>query len=246
MSDMNRFPAGTLAAALGAGVDCPDAARLVMALAGELPAPERERVLAHAATCPACAAELELARGFEREASAEETADVAWIVDRLERRAAPAAPAGKVLPMRSRRAPLAATRWSLWAAAACAVLAIGLSLSALRDGRAPGLPERPLEDVVRGGSISWTTPLGTLAAAPAELAWRPVVGAVRYRVEILDVADRALLATTTAAPAWTLSAAERARLETFVLYRVRVVAFDAAGRELAASAAAELRLEPAR
>lgn len=248
MSDTKRIPVGTLAAALGAGPDCPAPERLAMAAADELPAVERERILAHAAGCATCAAELELARGFAREADPAEAADVAWIVGRLNDRtaAAPAPVGARVLPMRARRAPAASARVTIWAAAACATLAVGLSLWAVREERPPGLPERPIEDVVRGGSIEWTTPLGTLASAPGELAWRPVAGAARYHVTILDVADRVVVEASPSAPRWTLGVAERGRLETFVLYRVRVVALDAAGRELAASEAAELRLEPAR
>ena len=246
MSETNRIPVEALAAALRAGAECPETERLVAAVAGELPAAERARLLAHAATCAACTAEVDLLGGFEREPDAAEAADVAWIVERLEqRRAAPPATA-KVLAMRPRRAAAGPGRWTLWAAAASLALAVGLSFYAVRDGRAPGLPEPPLEDVLRGGSIAWTTPLGTLAAAPAELAWQPVAGAAGYRVEVLDVAGRAVLEASTVAPRWALAEAERARLETFVLYRVRVAALAADGRELAASEAAELRLEPAR
>jgi hypothetical protein len=248
MSETNRIPVEILAKALGAGPDCPELARLVAAAADELPAAEREGVLAHAEGCAACGAELELARGFSRKPSADEADDLEWIVGRLDHRAAaaPAPAVARVLPMRPRRAPVTSARLAIWAAAACAALAVGLSFWAVSDGRAPGLPERPLEDVVRGGSIAWVTPVGTLPALPAELRWDSVAGAASYRVEILDVADRAVLETTTTAPGWTPAAADRARLETFVLYRVRVVAVDAAGGELAASEAAELRLEPAR
>jgi hypothetical protein len=246
MSETNRIPVEILAKALGAGADCPELARLVAAAADELPAAEREHVLAHAEGCAACGAELELARSFARKPGADETEDLAWIVGRLDHHAAPAPTVAKVLPMRPRRAPVTSARLAIWAVAACAALAVGLSFWAVSDGRAPGLPERPLEDAVRGGSISWVTPLGTLPALPDELRWDSVAGAASYRVEILDVADRAVLETITTAPGWTPAAADRARLETFVLYRVRVVAVDAAGGELAASEAAELRLEPAR
>jgi hypothetical protein len=246
MNEMRRIPIETLAEGLRAGAACPETERLVMAVAGELPAAERERLLAHAAACPACAAELELARGFERAPEAEETADVAWIVEQVERRRREQAPVAKVLPMRPRRAAGAPGRWTAWAAAAALALAVGLSFWAVRDGGGPGLPDRSYQDALRGGSIAWTTPLGTLAAAPSEISWEPVAGAASYRVEILDVAGRPVLDATPGAPEWNLTAAERTRLETFVLYRVRVSALDASGRELAASELADLRLEPAR
>lgn len=252
MSESKRIPVETLARALGAGEGCPALERLVAAAAGELPESERADVLAHAASCAACAAELDLARGFGREPEVDEAADVEWIVGRLRgETAAASVPAAtpavaKVLPMRPRRGALSPARRALWAAAACAALAIGLSFWSVRDGRAPALPERPLVDVVRGGAVELTTALGSLAAAPDEIAWRPVAGATSYRAEILDVADRPLLAALVTAERWTLSFEERARLETFVRYRVRVVALDAGGRELAASEPAELRLEPTR
>lgn len=247
MSDGKRIPVDVLAQALRPGAECPEPERLIGAAAGELPGPERERILAHAAGCAACAAELELFASYRRQPAAEEAADLEWIAQRLA--AAPVAgpaPIAKVLPMRLRRTAGAPRRWTLWAAAASAVLAVGLSLWVVRDGVAPALPDRPAADVVRGGSIAWTTPLGTLPEAPVELAWEAVPGAARYRVEVVDVAGRTRLEATPEAPRWKLDGSERARFETFVLYRVRVSAFDAAGRELAASEAADLRLEPAR
>ncbi len=247
MNEMRRIPIETLAGALRTGGACPEAERLVMAVAGELPAAERERLLAHAATCPACAAELELARGFERAPAAAEAADVAWVVEQLERRRrGEPAPVARVLPMRPRRAVSSPGRWTAWAAAAALALAVGLSFWAVRDGGGPGLPERSYQDALRGGSIAWATPLGTVAAAPFEISWEPVAGAAGYRVEILDVAGNPVLGATPDAPEWNLTETERARLETFVLYRVRVSALDASGRELAASELADLRLEPAR
>ncbi len=246
MSETNRIPVEILAKALGAGADCPELARLVAAAADELPAAEREHVLAHAEGCAACGAELELARSFARKPGADETDG-----PRVDRRAPrpPAAPAptvAKVLPMRPRRAPVTSARLAIWAVAACAALAVGLSFwavaTAARRGfpsgrsrtpcaaaRSPGSPRsaRFRRCPTSSGGIRWLAPRAT--------GWRSSTSpTARYS------------STITTAPGWTPAAADRARLETFVLYRVRVVAVDAAGGELAASEAAELRLEPAR
>lgn len=249
MTDRHRIPSQTLEQALRPEGGCPPPERLAAAAASELPAAESESLLAHAAGCAACAAELDLARAFAAEPAASAGTDLAWVLGRLpERLSAPATAAvAKVLPMRPRPARRG-FRPALWAAAASVLLAVALGLVALREARSPALPERPLEDVVRGGSIAWTTPLGVLAEAPAVLAWTAVDDPrlARYRVEILDVEERVIAGGESTEPRLSLSAGDRARLETFVGYRVRVVALDRSDRELAASPEAELRVEPAR
>lgn len=60
----------------------PPEAWLAEELAALSPA-ERERLLAHAAACPACAGERELAAAFDAGAAGADPADVAWIASRL-------------------------------------------------------------------------------------------------------------------------------------------------------------------
>jgi hypothetical protein len=247
MSDPRKpippIPISALEAALAGPGAHPPIERLAATAAGELLAAEAAAIEAHAATCAACGAELELARGFA--AAPADDADVRWVVERLgagAERAAGAPPLAKILPMRGPSAP--ARRWTVWAAAASVVLAAALGLTALRDARPPALPERPLKDVVRGGEIVWQTPTGALAEAPEIFAWEPVAGAARYRIEILDVLGARVAGAEVGEPRWAPSAAERVALESFVTYRVRLVALDPAGGEVAGSVT-ELRVEPA-
>lgn len=242
MTENLRIPIETLDAALRAGEGCATPERIAAALAGELAEAERRALMAHAEGCAACAAEVALAREyFEAAASASEVEDV---LARLPESPYAARPMAKVLPMRSRRP--AAFRPATWAAAASVLLAVALGWVALRDRGPASLPDRPVTDVVRGGRIEITTSLGALSEAPATIAWREVAGAARYRVEILGVDGEPVAAAETTVPHWSVPSESRAALETFVAYRVRVVALDSAGAELAASPAAELRLEPAR
>lgn len=238
-----RLSIDELDAALRAGDGCPATARLAAAAAGELAADELRALEAHAAGCAACAAELELARGFFEPAAA--SAELDELLARLPARPGAPAPSARILPMRSRPGARPARRVA-WAAAASVLLAVALGVVALRDGSAPGLPDRPLDDVVRGGRIDWTTALGTLPAAPGRLAWGAVAGADRYRVEIFGVDALPIAAAEVERAEWTLAPGDRGRLETHVTYRVRVVALDPSGAELAASDFAELRIEPPR
>jgi hypothetical protein len=238
-----RFPSSALDRALRGPGAHPPLERLAAAAGGELPAAETAAIEAHAAVCAACAAELDLARSFSGEPA--EDADVRWVVERLRSDAArPAAPAlADVLPMRRRPSP-ARFRAGTWAAAASVVLAAGLGIFALRDSRPPVLPERQAGDPVRGGEIVWTSPLGVVAEAPRRFSWEPVAGAAGYRIEILDVLGAAVATGEVREARWAPTEAQRAALESYVAYRVRLSALDAAGAELAGSVA-ELRVEPA-
>lgn len=242
MNENRRIPIDVLDAALRAESGCVAPERIVAAVAGELPAAERRAVLEHAEACAACGAELALAREYFD--SSADASEVEAVLERLPENPFASRPLAEVVPFRPRRRP--AFRPAAWAAAASVLLAVALGWVALRE-RGPGaLPDRPIEDVVRGGRIEIATPLGALPEAPGEIAWSPVERAASYRIEILGVDGETVATAETAAPAWSLPAATRGALETLVSYRVRVLAFDAGGAELAASPLEELRLEPAR
>ena len=252
MNDANVLSA-TVAAALRAPAGCPPLDRLAAAAHGELPEAERTSVLNHAASCPTCAAELDLARSFAGELPAEASAeggDVAWVVERLRSTSASSAerPMAPVVPISSRRP--AAAAWRGWAALAATLAAVGIGLTLTLPQRPaeapPAVPSLLGDDVLRGGRIELESALGTLASAPERIAWRAVAGAVRYRLEIVGVDDAVVVGLDSAMPFVEIPVAERSRLETMVRYRIRVSAFDADGALVAASDPLELAIDPAR
>jgi hypothetical protein len=228
-----------LAGALARTPDCLPLETLAAAALGELAEPERGRVLAHAERCPACGAELALARAFAAPVTAAEADAVERVVARL------GGGAGRVLAFPAARAARpAAVGWTRWAMAALLLLGIGLAFQATRSALPPELGEPGAGDVLRGGPIEALAPLGELAQAPAELRWRPVAGASRYRVELLDVGGEALGGGETATATYELTAMEQALLRPRASYAWRVVAFSPTGAELARSPVIEFALAP--
>lgn len=238
--------------------DCPRPERIYEAVTGELGPKERDSVLAHASRCDACGAELALARAFAAPVEADlaepgdvAAADIGWIVGELERRrdqaagrsAPDSAPElARVLPMstRSRRAQTGG--WL--AVAASLLLAVGGIYLTTRTTAPPSVPPPPTTDVLRSAVIAWETPLGKLAALPAELRWSATPGAVRYRLTAANAATRAPLWSGESATATIpFPPALAARIEPFATVELRVEALSASGGVLALSAPVELRLE---
>lgn len=251
-----------LVAAGTAAGGCPTPEDWHRAALGELTAGERELLDEHAAGCPACAAERDLARAFaagpDPAESAVMGADVAAIVARLEARPPHRAAAAEAAPRSARAAePAPPARGRLlrfpWraagapaalAAAAALVLAIGLGFQALRDPAPPALPDRPAAGMVRGSAIDHLAPAGELAAPPEELSWEPVAGAERYRLTLLAVDDRVLWQGEAAAPPAPLPDAVMP-LSSAVVYGWRVEALDAEDRVVARSERTTFRIRPA-
>ena len=229
---------------------CPPAESFLEAEAGALDAEARRRLEEHAAGCPACAAERDLARLFEagEEAGDVRPEDVAFVVGRLEAASpvkplkATARPERKVLPF-----PAARSRPAVWltrlAAAAVVILAAGLFLQRFMAG--PPLPAPPVSGgVVRGGEVETLSPLGDVAAAPAELRWEPRPGAVAYKVRLLAVDDTVLWQATVPAPPAHLPAEVAHSLQPAVSYVWTVEALDAQGARLGGSEPARFRVRP--
>jgi hypothetical protein len=206
---------------------------------------ERARLERHAESCPACSAERDLARTFERSdaLSASESRDVARIARRLERRA-PGRPRGLAgllrFPALGGFSKAPAFRM---AAAAVLVLVIGVAVQTTRSGQ-PGLPDAPTDSVVRGGEIGVVSPLGDLDELPGELVWEAVAGAVGYRVKLQTVDDTVLWESAVNAPSAELPEEVLSKLHRAVSYGWSVEALDAEGRTLAASASASFRARP--
>lgn len=120
------------------------------------------------------------------------------------------------------------------ALAASIVLAIGVAILQRAD-----LVQRP--DVLRGGADAVTLlapPTEVDATQPLAFAWRPVAGALRYNLEVLDSAGAVIFSRTTTdtVVAPTLSLTARAE------YRWLVRAITAGGERT--SPARPLRLRP--
>lgn len=212
---------------------------------------ERRRLEAHAAHCPACAAERDLARDFDAgaEAAGVRPEDVAFIVSRLE--TASPVRTGKVVPFRAPRqaAPSQATPsrmgdWRRLAAAAVVILAAGLGFQLFRPS-APPLPALPTGGVVRGGEVEAVSPVGEVAGLPAELRWTPRPGASSYRVRLSTVDDTVLWETTVPSPPARLPAEVARTLQRAVVYVWSVEALGPAGERLGASEPARFRARPA-
>lgn len=235
-------------AALGAaypGPDCPPPERYLLAAEGSLAPAETAALDAHAAGCPACAAERDLAAAFAAPPEEVEARrqDVDFVVARLRERRGSGRPAPVVrFPPRTEQA----RRWRPLAAAAAVLVAVGLGGLAIRTLRDtdPALPPPPAIDVTRGDRIEGLAPAGELAAMPAELRWEPVEGAAVYRVTLTGVDDEPLWTTEVAAPPAALPAAVSGRLQPAVVYWWGVEALDGAGRRLAGSERARFRVTP--
>jgi hypothetical protein len=239
---------------------CPAPEEFAALAVGELAATRAAEVEAHAAECPVCAVELELAREFvtgtggDREAATER--DVASIVAALERTAVPpgatvdgARRAENVVPFGRRRpTPASPASWRRWsaplAAAAALTLAAGLFWQTRGTPSGPGLP--PPEDggPTRSGVVL-LAPTGD-QPAPGTLVfrWRPAPGAAAYRVEVLDVTGRKLWSAQVAVAEATAPPAVRESLATRVRYQWAVTALDARSQPFARSEFTTFRFLP--
>lgn len=259
--DRNRL----LRQALEPGPACPPLAELLDTQFAGAQTPAAEALRAHAAGCPACAAELALAAAADAAPhSTAEAQEIAWVAQRLTTpqpasRIEPKAPAGRVLPMapkiaaRAKRAKASGGQgelslWSRWAAAALVVIGLGLVFEWGHRSFAPALPgaaDALRSDVVRSGEVLLDAPAGVVTSRLTGFSWRAVDGAASYRLEVRDVAGDLLWQGNVASPRLAAPAELETKLESFVTYRWSVVALDVAGSPVAQSAIVSFRLEPA-
>jgi hypothetical protein len=261
--------------ALRPATACPPLAELAHAAFAGATTPANEALLAHAATCPACGAELALAGAFEASPrSAVEAEEIAWVAARMspprasDRAAGPAEgatpqtgapPMARVIPMdrhreRSRRRSSGEpSLWSRWAAAALIVVGLGFAFEwahrTIGRGGPPALSPGGTSldpDVVRGGAILLESPLGRQSEAVREFTWRPGEGAAAYRVEIRDLAGDLVWQGLSPAPRLATPPDLAAKLETYVAYAWTVTALDASQSPLGQSQSARFTIEPAR
>lgn len=242
-----------LRAAYAAGeAGCPPPEAFLEAEAEGL-SPDAQRALdEHAARCPACAAERDLARLFDSapERAGVRPADLSFVVSRLEETSpARSAAATNVVPFRAPRREETPRSRSVLRVAAAAVLVIGgaLGYRAFQPPEpAPPLPEAPeVGGPVRGGTVEALSPVGEVAEIPMELRWVVIQGAATYRVRITAVDGSILWEDTAPAPPAPVPAEVAGRLHRAVLYTWTVEALDPSGARLAASEPVRFRARPA-
>lgn len=246
---MNDGPRLTLGDWLRAAYDsaesgCPPPEAFLEAEAGNLSPEERRALDEHAARCPACAAERDLARTFEA-AQAEDvrSEDLSFVLSRLERSSPAGSSRANVVPfprigLRIRRSP------ALFRLAAAAVLTIGVGLGyRVYQEREPALPPPEAGEVLRGGEVEAVSPAGEIQEIPAELRWLPIPGAASYRVRLTAVNGSILWETVVPTPSASLPADVAGRLHRAVFYTWTVEALDAAGARLASSGPVRFQVE---
>ncbi|MGE0641398.1 MAG: hypothetical protein AB7G12_02470 [Thermoanaerobaculia bacterium] len=230
--------------------DCPPLERLIDALFAAEATAEQRQLLEHAAGCASCAAEIELAGGFDAEprseAEAVEMAEVSRLLEARRGAAAPVSQGARILPMRERRIPASrvAPRWSRWAAAAMIVLGIGLALRLGGPDAPPALPGGSSSGIVRGSDLVLVAPVGELAGQPDRFVWQAVPSATRYRVELRDVVGDPLWSGEATGTELALPQEARPRIESMVSYQWTVIAYDGEERVVARATPATFRFRP--
>ncbi len=247
------------------GADCPAPEVFLEAEWVRLSEAERARIEAHAAICPACAAERDLAGQWDLPVDAGdlEGEDLAFVVRRIEE-----AQAEEIAPARSNvvafpvgrtssasrsavvaeNEPVRRSRRSFagWGLALAALLALGIGLSIELSRRdLPSLPGAPGgEETYRGSTVLLQGPEGELAKAPQVLGWEPVTKATSYRVTITDPLGEEIWSLAAHTSPVVLPAAVRERFETAVVYSWTVEALDSRGARLAGADPFRFRITP--
>lgn len=206
---------------------CPSPEDYLRLEAGEAGPDERRRLEEHAARCPACAAERELARLFQ--AAPEPSEDLDFVVSRLEGLRLHETP--RPLEFRPRRKP-AAMRW---AASLAALLALAVGLGFFLQRKAPPLPEPGPGGVTRGAEIQALQPAGEFPEVPREFRWTAIEGAASYRVTLRAVDETVLWQESATQPSARLPEEVARGLHPAVLYAWTVEALNGRGERLAAS-----------
>lgn len=240
---------------------CPPPEVFLEAETAGLSTEDRRTLDEHAARCPACAAERDLARLFDEapDAAGVRPADLDFVVSRLEgtspvrsTAAVPTSKAPNVVafpgPRRAETPSAPPVRRSpailRYAAAAILVIGAGLGYRAVQSPD-PALPPPEAGGVVRGGEVEAVSPAGELAEVPRELRWAHREGAASYRVRITTADDSVLWEMKAPASPVVIPAEVSARLHRAVLYTWTVEALDPGGARLATSEPVRFRVKPA-
>lgn len=206
--------------------DCPSPEEYLRLESGEATPEERRRLEEHAARCPACAAEHDLARAFH--AGPEPGEDVDFVVERLESLRLHEKP--RPLEFRPRKPALVR-----WAGSLAALVALAVGLSIYTAQKAPPLPEPGRAETVRGAEIYDLQPSGEFPEVPRQFRWAAIAGAASYRVTLRAVDETVLWEESVTEPSARLPQEVARGLHPAVLYAWTVEALNARGERLAAS-----------
>lgn len=223
--------------------ECPPPELFLSAEWGALSDEDLRKAEAHAASCPACGAERELARAFDAPAAASEEmeAGLKKVLAAVHARPSSAHGRGQLLSFPAMARVLSRPALGL-VAAAIAVFAVGIVIQ-MRTAGPPELPTVPIESVTRGGGVEVIAPAGFVMESPAVLEWRAVEGAVRYRVTLSAVDGAILWQGESAAAAVEIPDEIRFGLRPAVVYFWQVDAFDERDSRIAWSPATEFRVD---
>jgi hypothetical protein len=229
------------ARAAGGRASCASPERMLAVVRRAGSEEDRLSTLDHVMSCGDCAREFELVRAIEEvgtdpvaseRAAARRVAPDATTTEQTPSEREPVRLAAVEPRSPARRAAIPAPsaswrRYATFALAASLLLAVGVGVM-----RRVGVPGNG--DVTRGESAV------TLLAPPTDVrsdagaigfVWRPVAGAVRYELEVVDSAGGVTFSATTADTTATL--ADTRRLTPGTAYRWWVRALDAAGAQRA-------------
>jgi hypothetical protein len=203
---------------------------------------QRAVAAAHIERCVSCQSELALMQAFaDGEVRDGERADVSAIVADLRRREPEifGAHAADVRP--SRFAGFGSLRHAL----SLATVLLAMVGGYLVFNSTP--PRLPAGNVSRDGAtrsltVELRAPLGDQVAPPQRLEWRPVTGAVRYRVRLMEVDRRELWSAETAATAIDLPEPVRALAVPAKTLQWQVTAYDASNAPVGESSVERFRL----
>jgi len=232
-----------LTEALRPSADCPALDVLGRYADGALPPAEGTGIATHVGDCASCQSELALLQTFVAGAGRdEEQGAVRAIVAELRRRepvifAQDAAP--KI------RQPRFALFGSLRHAMSLATVLLALVAGYfLFNSTRPHVPSDAVSDggATRSLTVELRAPIGDVIAAPQRLEWRPVPGAVRYRVRLMEVDRRELWSIDTAATTADLPEPIRALAVPAKTLLWQVTAYNAASAVIAESGQERFRL----
>lgn len=220
--------------AYAADGSCPAPDVFLDAVEGRLPESRLAEVATHAQTCPACSAELQLAREFVEAAPDADPEDLEYVTARLDS----VRPWGPT-PVTAARS---LQRWRIPLALAASVM---VAVGALRlVDVAPELPTVPDNDIMRGAYVDAVAPQGDITDLPDTLEWLTIESADHYQVTLRTVDDTVLWQAEFHQPPATVPHDIRQKLHQAVTYNWEVTARDAADRPLARSTPMIFRILP--
>lgn len=231
---MTDDAARKLTAVLAPGPDCQPIDELVSSMAGEHGEELSRSAQEHVSSCAHCKAELSLFQSFEAgEIRDDERAAVEAITARLRK-----------------NPPVPRQTWwtrlwevKLWAPAGVALAAAALVMTLW----IPRTTDRgPLvsgsEDTLRTHAVNVLSPVGDTQQVPTQLTWSPVAGAASYKVRLSEVDGTELWNGITTQTTISLPESIQHKLTPLKTVDWQVVAFTAAGQQIAESGTHHFRV----